>query len=529
MGLLDRFRFRKKLKAARALVEAGQGAEAFHVLSGSGAGCPPALLVELAEWLIDAEYYPEAARAIELVLARASDDWVARVLQAEIKIHEGRAEEAVRIYRNLLVRKPRHRSVTRQLTVLLLERGEARQVVDLLAPFLPPTEHWVAVSLGRAHLLLGEAPRAVELLEAVYLELEAQLKRLDSAVVWEQLKQEFDEVSVFYSEAVVKAHGREALTERLLVHKQLDARAGVNYRLIGQRLMIDSPRLAVQSRLQVVSEMEEQARQLLRQDKRDRRGWLLEATAHLRQGRLAKARERFEALCDADQKNFAAFLGLGAAMDAERFGHFRLAERLPALSEPASLEQIAPDIPCLTGLERRVVVASVYPLRGALPALAAARCVIRVLPIDVRAVDLDEFARLAAERDEDERSYSAATGIAGQRLAIAKIEDLLELSGEGALTFAHEFAHLVYFHCEQELGERVEALFVRAAELGFVGGAYQMKNIDEFFAVAYTDFLRSCYKLEMAREMDEARVMVELFRMFEELAAQEHWGVTAPA
>jgi hypothetical protein len=243
------------------------------------------------------------------------------------------------------------------------------------------------------------------------------------------------------------------------------------------------------------------------------RGALCSASA-----KVAQARELFEEASRIDGRCFAAFLGLGAAFDHERFDLFASASALPLFHELEGLAEVVPDLPVLTAIEERVVRASAHSLRGCLPVIAKAGAHIRLLPIDVRATDLSEFLEQTDRRAKDHRSYDALGGLAIPRLAVARVDELLDVVSDHGLVFAHELAHLAFFHLAPEKRTEVESIFGQAAEIGWVAEGYALENPDEFFAVSYTDWLRATLNLPLRREPDEAGVFDAVGRVFSELA-----------
>jgi hypothetical protein len=89
--------------------------------------------------------------------------------------------------------------------------------------------------------------------------------------------------------------------------------------------------------------------------------------------------------------------------------------------------------------------------------------------------------------------------------------------GERDSVFAHELAHLALFHAPPEVRADIEQLFERALAAEHVITTYQTSNVDEFFAVAYTDYVAHRYKLRSMRELDEEGVVEEVFQLVERL------------
>jgi hypothetical protein len=164
------------------------------------------------------------------------------------------------------------------------------------------------------------------------------------------------------------------------------------------------------------------------------------------------------------------------------------------------------------------------PLRGALPALAQAGARIRVLPIDVRPTDLDELRAIAGNRSDDHRAPEALGGLSTSKLAVAKIEGLLDVETPDGWTFAHEFAHLAHSHLPKAALTQLAALYARAREVGWASDEYQLENDAEFLAVAYTDFLRQRHGLTEYKEPDEVGLHHDVMAFFAGLAERDTFG-----
>ncbi len=177
-----------------------------------------------------------------------------------------------------------------------------------------------------------------------------------------------------------------------------------------------------------------------------------------------------------------------------------------------------PDWPALSEEERQVVLTSAWPLRSALPVLADKGVRIRILPLDVRASDLEELGWTDGVRSEDHHDLSTASGLATPHLAVARIEELLDTVSDSSWTFAHELAHLVFFHLPQPERERVEALYQRALETPHATEEYQGRNVDEFFAVSYERWLGVVHHRPRAQLADAAGIGDAIKAMFDEVA-----------
>ena len=84
-------------------------------------------------------------------------------------------------------------------------------------------------------------------------------------------------------------------------------------------------------------------------------------------------------------------------------------------------------------------------------------------------------------------------------------------------TFAHEFAHLAFWHLSAEEQAYFEALYASARNVPWAWTAYQTSNIDEFFAVSYEDWLAEVWGVS-ARRPDSSGWWQEVCDAFADLA-----------
>ena len=461
----------------------------------------------------------DAARdALERGLAAAPDDVDLHQLAATLAIEEGRTDDAIAAQTRVVAASPRDPDAASTLGELLLAGERVDEAIALLAPWRgkdPATDHRLAEALHAA----GDAAGALALLEGVCAHYDVQLKQLGVAD-WHGLKSRAEEAERLRDEIYAEQHGREATIDLAVKAGKLDARAGVNYRLMGARLAAGSERVAEVLELEDPDAAEQRARRLLAAAPDDPVGLSLLGVVQLRRGAAAAARKSFERACEADGSYFPAFLGLGAAIDHDRYDLHRRAGRFAGPPRSAAIDALLPDLHALTEAERRVVWASAQPLVRLLPTLADAGVTLRILPLDVRATDIGLFAEAAGERhDEDHRTYDAITGLATHGGAIAKIEELLDVVTDGGWTFAHELAHLAFFHMPDELAGPIEDLYERACEVGYAHTEYALSNLDEFFACSYVDWLRLRHELPNAPLADDAGLRDELADYFDGLAS----------
>lgn len=460
----------------------------------------------------------DAARdALGRALAIAPDDVDLHQLEATLAIEEGRTEDAIAAQTRVVAASPKDPEAAAALAELLLAAERIDEAIALLTPRRgqdPATDHRLAEAL----YVGGDAAAALELLGHVCAHFDAQLKQLGAAD-WHELKSRADEAERLRDDVYAQLHGREATIELAAKAGKLDARAGINYRLLGARLAATSERVAEVLELEDPDATEARARRLLDGAPDDPAGLSLLGIAQLRRGAAAAARRSFESACEADGSYFPAFLGLGAAMDHETHDLHRRTGRFAAPPRSPELAAIVPDLRALTDAERRIVWASVQPIARLLPALAGAGVTLRILPLDVRATDIGLFADIAGEReDDDQRSYDAISGLATHGGAVAKIEELLDVVSETGWTFAHELAHLAFFHMPDDLAAPIHDLYDQALEIGYAHTDYAQSNPDEFFACSYADWLRLRHDLPGAPIADDAGIRDALTAYFDDFS-----------
>lgn len=470
------------------------------------------------EWVRE-ERPEEAAPLVERVLGEDADDVAALRLKAELQADDdpqGAAETLAR----LVSLRPAESGLTLQLAEALIGADRPDEALQRLAPLREGAGAEVLLRVGKALYASHRTAEALEVLDDAMVHAEA-LARSDpfggDITHGDPL---YAELRALHAQVLAEVHGREAVTVDAALRRKLDARAGVNFKLLAQSLM--QQRQGGPRTLTLEAAAREQAlgRELLSVDSRDPSGHLLLGSAELREGRFAAAVRHFERAEQLDPRNFAAVLGRGSALQGREEGAADLiVQRLGKPGDLSAWQRVVPDLEQLTALERRVVQASVLPLRTLLPRLEAAGARIRILPLDVLATDLPELSALAGTKDEeDHRAWSCISGLTEGALAIVKVEELLELQSEAGWTFAHELAHLALNHAPEELAREVERHYETFLDSDFLGGAYQLSNVHEFFACSYVDFLRERHGLRAHVEHDEGGQLRALFALFERLA-----------
>jgi cytochrome c-type biogenesis protein CcmH/NrfG len=479
----------------------------------------------LAERLIDEEAYDHARLAVERALALAPDSWDALGLLVQAERHDPeRQPQAIAALRRLLAADPGNAEVAADLAMLLVENEQAEEALKLLGGLEDHHHPVVALRTGEALVALGRQEEALTALTEVRDLYDYRLKHGMLQGDAYEMREHMMQAARLFQEIQAEMHGREAVVLEPDRKGQLDAGEGVNFELLGQSLMADSPRIARELELESPEATIAAAETRLMSDPKDAGALALFGSGLLRLGETGKARSRFEAACAADRKCFAGYLGLGAVINYDRYELVGAAEGLPPPPAEVEVAAVVPDWSALTDLERRVIWASVQPLRGVLPALARAGVRVRILPIDVRPTDLEELRDAAGIRTTDHRAPATLGGLATPTLAVAKIEGLLDVETPAGWTFAHEFAHLAHPHLPADVREPVAALYARAREAGWVSDEHQLENDAEFLAVAYTDFLRQRHGLTEYREPDEVGVYHDVMALFADLAERKTLG-----
>jgi tetratricopeptide (TPR) repeat protein len=474
----------------------------------------PAIL-GLAERLIDEEAYDHARLVVERALQLAPDSWDALGLLVQAERHDPeRQPQAMEALRRLLAADPGNADVAADLAMLLTENEKAAEALEVLGALEDKTHPVVALRIGEAQVALGRHEEALKTLAEVRDLYDYRLKHGMLQGDAYEMREHMMQAARLYGEIQAELHGRESVAVEPARKGQLDAGEGVNLELLGQSLMVESPCIARKLELESPEATIAAAEKRLKEDASDAGALALVGSGLLRLGDTGKARGRFEAACAADRKCFAGYLGLGAAINCDRYGLRDAAATLPAPPAKPGVEAVVPDWGVLTDLERAVVWAAVQPLRGVLSALARAGARMRILPIDVRPTDLEELRAAAGTRTADHRAPEALGGLATAKLAVARVEGLLDVETPVGWTFAHEFAHLAHPHLPADVRERVAALFARAGAIGWVSDEYQLENDAEFLAAAYTDFLRQRHGLTEYKEPDDVGLYHDVMALF---------------
>lgn len=511
LGFLTR---RRALRSAKRALEANDVPAAIAAAQREDPRVARDVLLELTEEALSSERLELARRLIAAVEDGQPD---ALLLRAQVAQAHGDLQGAARLYRSLAAQFPGHEKLGRSLASVELKLGDHDAALRALASFEESEAFETRLLHAKALFAAGRDQDALDVSAPLMEDLDRLRRDFTTGGVDPVDHQRASEL---HAAIVASIGGAEEVTVDAAQRLELDAYAGVNHWLLAAKLARDSAPRATELRLQPLSWYRERGAALAAADPRDASAHVQLGVAALRDADYAGAEVHFTRAKELDPGHFAAWSGVGAARMLDKGRADLVARRLPRPPPPDQLEQVAVDWPVFTDVERRFVLASLHPLRFALPRLAERGASIRVLPIDVRPVDLPELAELQGEKDaEDHRSYSALHGLAGERLAVVRVDALMQVDEQDGWTFAHELAHLVHHHLDDADCDRIEALHAAALDEQFAYSQYALSNEYELFACAYVEFLQHRYGLAQ-RPPPDASSWAALRSFLEELDAR---------
>ncbi|MBL8917326.1 MAG: hypothetical protein JNJ54_00575 [Myxococcaceae bacterium] len=505
MGLLS-FLTRPIVAGQIARVAEREGVEAaVRALSLASDGRDPGLWLDVADRLLRADRREDVAQ-----LLRSAPD-CPEVLAARASV-SGSADEATTLLERAVELRPANEGTAAALAAELVAKDELERAVALLEPFRDGLSEQSALILGEALFGLERHEDALEVVRPHVLAHEADARSIMGAGI--SRTDVAQQLLALHNELVSLVAGDEGLTVDLAARRQLDGGAAVNHRLLARSLMLNRPRLAPTLELRSVEATAALGTELRANGKDEATALVQLGQAALRRGAVRDARELFNRARELAPDHFGASLGDAVCLDILQRDLVSKAGSLPHLTTPPAIEAVVPDWAALTPLERRVVVASIEPLEWMLPVLAAQGCRVRVLPLDVRPVDLPELAELSGTRvDGDHRSWEGIEGLASSTLAVVKVETLCDVTPNG-WTFGHEFAHLCELRLPAAVRGRLDALYERALDAEYAFEQYALQNVHEFFAVNYQHALCERYGIALEREHDDEGLLAEAIRLF---------------
>jgi tetratricopeptide (TPR) repeat protein len=501
MALGDGIRARRLADRAYERYVAHGWAAAEAEVATAPARLAPEAWAQLGVTLENAERRDDARRALQRSRALAPERTDTLLFLADMERDAGNADAAIDQYRALLAAAPGAAMAALDLARLLAVRGAQPEVVEVLRPFSGHVSVELRVLLAGALFETARHAEVIDVTGRIVKDTERDLGGYLAGNLRSELVGYMRDAIQLHDDSFAALHGREQVIKADVHRGRLVANSGANYRLLGEARMSTPPPWTPDTLLRDPDGTAAFGKALMAEGDRSR-GLCHLGAAALRLHKLSQARDLFEQARVLNEDNFAAFLGIGAAIDLDQTHALARLEWLPELPAivPPEMTEVVSDWPVLTSRERIVVHAALAPVARQLPAVVAAGAVARVLPIDARLVDLPAFHRGAGDRLEDERCLDAITGAATAKMCASKVEELLLFSGERGWVFAHELAHLVHFHLPRSMCEELDALFDRIEAQDFVLTNYQTRNVAEFFAVAYEDYLCNHYALPSARE-----------------------------
>ncbi len=514
MGLLDAFTRRKLITSAIDATVAS-GIEPALELIAAARRLGPGLWVGFLERLDELKRTDDVRRALHRFVELFPADGA--VVEALLRFaHVLGPEDCVELHTTVLAEQT-HEGLALQLADAHLELGDVERAHEVLELYRNSPSPALQVKRGVVLLELDRPAEALPLLRSA-IDWYDSMSR-NSYFTGGVDPSDYHEARGALEEAIARTEGAEAVTVELMQRRQLDPRSGRNFRLLADALKVAGPRIAPSLELTDTTAAHHQAERLMSSESSRPAGLCLRGLAQLRELKLSRAREDFEACVALQPDHFGARTGIGVAIEAEQAGWQARVLKLPELPAPAGIERVVVDWPALNRFERRVVIASVAPLTPLLPALADSGRRIRLLPIDVRVTDLPEFADVAAERFEDDhRSFAALGGVAGDELALAGVDTLLDVTPEG-WTFAHELSHLCELVLNRAQLAALTRLYRSARKTPWVFGEYALRNRHEFFAVHYTDYLCTRYGIPLPRPEDDEGRLRQVLSFYDALAA----------
>lgn len=375
---------------------------------------------------------------------------------------------------------------------------------------------------GRAEALLAldRAEDAVPALEAAMMVVRRRMQSLDFAGV--DLEPHWDRVTHLHDEAVRRSASAEKTIDAHVATGALDLHAGVNYRLMGHSILVESDRPARRLVVPAQGRLRDGAEARLAGDPDDPAGLEDLGLWHLREGEAAQAEAVFRRALARDPAAWPAFVGLGAALDARRRPLRRWLGRAVDPPHVLGLERLVDPWDALTEDERRLVALSLAPVAGAVPALLAAGGRLHVVSLEARCTELPTFADargVLVEDEDDRRTHDAIDGLTLGVVAAAKIDTFYAASEEG-WTVAHELGHALHAVLNDDLAAEVERLFERAGREEWLSTEYGQTNVHEFFATGYERFAaRQAFPDGPRVEVDRADVTLGVDAFFHDLAA----------
>ena len=421
--------------------------------------------------LENSERTDDARRALQESRALAPDRTDTLLFLAELERDAGNTDAAIGHYRALLAAAPGAAQQALDLGRLLAAGDAYQEVVDLLLPFRGHVSVELRLMLARA---LFETERHAEVVGVTGpLVRDAELELRGTFMTGEhrgELIAHMREATELHDDSFATLHGRERVIEADVHRGRLVANSGANYRLLGEARMAIAPAWTPDTALRDVDGTVLFGQALIAGGEGSR-GLCHLGVAALRRHNSSQARDLFEKARDLDDDNFAAFLGIGAAIDHDKSGALARIARLPEApgSLSPALAAVLVDWPVLTPGRTRLGVRGGRAPRAPAPGDRNGWGN-RPRPADRRpSVPISRSSATAvANVSKTSAVWTPSPAPRCPRCALRRSRSSSSLSGERGWVFGHELAHLVHFHLPDERCDELEALFeeIDAQEFG---------------------------------------------------------------
>src|SRR5262249_5574785 len=151
--------------------------------------------------------------------------------------------------RDLLTRRPGAAAQAHALARLLAARGDHEAVRATLLPFASHPSIDLRLLLAQALYEVGEHESVVALLKPTMADMRQELSGYMVQGSRNEFNAQYQEISRLHDDAYAAVHGRERVIESVAKQGQLNARAGVNYLLLGEARMAAPPKWTSDLRL----------------------------------------------------------------------------------------------------------------------------------------------------------------------------------------------------------------------------------------------------------------------------------------